>query len=51
MFNCSCGSILLVKSVEPYPEGLNGQEKLDYERKCIAICPDCGKEYKESKYD
>lgn len=51
MFKCSCGGVLLVKSIYPIPSGLQGQEKLEYERKCDAECVECGKLIKDLKCD
>ncbi|MNI21156.1 hypothetical protein D3C85_1627360 [compost metagenome] len=51
MYFCKCGGVLLVKEVEKYPANLNGEEKINNERKCDAVCPDCGEETKGLKFD
>lgn len=42
---------MLVKEVEPYPEGLYAIEKLNYERKCTVECPECKRVKYNQKYD
>lgn len=51
VFFCKCGGLLLVKEIEQYPNNLNGEDKLDFERSCIATCSDCGEKYKDLMFD
>lgn len=51
MFKCSCGGVMLVKEIEPYPINLSSSEKLEYERKCTVECPDCQTILEGQKYD
>jgi hypothetical protein len=49
LMKCECGGILLVKRVEPYPEGL--KDKMGYQRVCDVECVNCGREYFSQPYD
>lgn len=51
MFICSCGGVLLVKSIEEYPENLPSIEKLNFKRKCTVQCGNCGKVIDKQEYD
>ncbi|GIP38443.1 hypothetical protein J31TS4_17230 [Paenibacillus sp. J31TS4] len=50
MFKCTCGGIMIVKEIEPYPP-LTSQEKLSYDRKCTVECSTCKKIITGQKYD
>jgi len=51
LFFCNCGGLLLVKEIEEYPETFNATEKLDFYRKCNAVCSKCGEEFKDLMFD
>lgn len=48
---CECGGLLLVVSVENYPENLSSKKKLLYNRVCDVKCQKCGKVYYSQPYD
>lgn len=48
---CDCGGILLVESIEDYPEGLSNKEKIIYNRVCDVKCHKCDKVYYSQPYD
>ncbi|MYL57557.1 hypothetical protein GLW20_08560 [Virgibacillus halodenitrificans] len=48
---CECGGMLLVISVEDYPEQLSNKERLTYNRLCDVECQTCGTIYYSQPYD
>lgn len=51
MFKCECGGVLIVKEIEPFPEGICTEEQLEYVRKCKVSCTDCGNVKEDLPYD
>lgn len=51
MFLCTCGGVMFVKEIKPYPEGISAAEKLEYARKCTVECEDCKKVISDQEYD
>jgi hypothetical protein len=51
MFLCQCGGLFMVITIEEYPEGLTGNEKLNYSRMCTVKCSKCEKVKNNQPYD